>query len=391
MAADLDILISVHNPTRQGGAYFRARGLAKPLVRRGHRVTVLAIHPTERRRMIEGEIDGFHVVESPDLLPGMGRSGWDPWDTFVRTRWLRRQSFDIIHTIDTRPAVCLPALFARRAAGAKWVADWTDWWGRGGATQERKNRAVNAVMGPVEQFFEEKPRPRADGTVVISRALGERAEGLGIPRSSQLLLPPGADPDDIRRTSIAEARAALDLPDEGPMLAYLGNIYPRDADLLFETVRRLEKPATLLLVGESGVEVPLDLQDRVRALGRLPFDAMLDHLSAANVLVLPLSDSVANRGRWPSKINEYVAVGRPSVVCDVGDVADLVRDHDIGLVVPPRPDEFAAAIDELLAEPDRAAAMGDRARELALGDYSQDAVGEKLESYYFDVLGRSTT
>lgn len=388
MAEKLDILISVHNPTRQGGAYFRARGLAKPLIRRGHRVTVLAIHPTERRRMVESEIDGFHVVESPDLLPGMGRSGWDPWDTFVRTRWLRRQHFDIIHTIDTRPAVCLPALFARNAAGAKWVADWTDWWGRGGATQERKNKAVNAVMGPVEQFFEEKPRPKADGTVVISRALGERAEGLGIPRSSQLLLPPGADPDDVRHTSIADARRALDLPLEGPVLAYLGNIYPRDADLLFDAVRRLEHPATLLLVGESGVEPPADLGDRVRALGRLPFDAMLDHLSAADVLVLPLSDSVANRGRWPSKINEYVAVGRPSVVCDVGDVADLVRDHDIGLVVRPEAGAFAAAVDELLADPARAAAMGDRARELALGEYSQDAVGEKLERFYFQVLSR---
>ena len=389
MAESLSVLMVVHNPTQRGGAYFRARGLAKPLVRRGHDVTVLAIHPTNRLRMVESEIEGFKVVESPDLLPGIGRSGWDPWDTLRRTLWLRKQRFDIIHTVDTRPAVCLPALLARRSAGAKWVADWTDWWGRGGATTERKNRLVNAVMGPIEQLFEEKPRPYADGTVVISKALGERAVGLGIPASTQLYLPPGADPHDIRHTTIAEARASLGLAPSVPLLGYLGNIYPNDADLLFETLRRLRHEVRLVMVGDPGVEAPDDLASRVDVLGRVPFGTMLDHLSACDTLVLPMTDSTANRGRWPSKINEYVAVGRPTVACAVGDVASLISDHDIGLLCAPEADEFAAQIDALLDDPARASVMGENARNLALNEYSQDAVAERLERYYLDVLQRA--
>ena len=386
MAESLSVLMVVHNPTQRGGAYFRARGLAKPLVRRGHDITVLAIHPTTRLRMVESEIEGFKVVESPDLLPGIGRSGWDPWDTLRRTLWLRKQRFDIIHTIDTRPAVCLPALFARRSAGAKWVADWTDWWGRGGATTERKNQLVNAVMGPIEQLFEEKPRPYADGTVVISKALGERAVGLGIPASAQLYLPPGADPHDIRQTTIAEARASLGLAPSVPLLGYLGNIYPNDADLLFETLRSLRHEARLVMVGDPGVEVPDDLVGRVDVLGRVPFGTMLDHLSACDALVLPMTDSTANRGRWPSKINEYVAVGRPTVACAVGDVASLISDHDIGLLCAPEAAEFAGQIDALLDDPARASKMGENARNLALNEYSQDAVAERLEHYYLEVL-----
>jgi glycosyltransferase involved in cell wall biosynthesis len=382
----LDILIVVHNPTRQGGAYFRARGLAKPLIRRGHRLTILAIHPTERWRMTEGQLEDFRVVESPDLLPGMGRSGWDPWDTLRRTLWVRKQRFDIIHTIDTRPAVCLPALFGRRAAGARWIADWTDWWGRGGATDERTNQLANKLMGPLEQVFEERPRPYADGTVVISRALGARASALGIPESSQLYLPPGADPQDVRDLTVAEARKELGITEEGPWIGYLGNIYPRDAALLFESLRRMEHRARLVMVGHSGAVVPADLRDRVHLTGRVPFGQMLLHLAACDVLALPMTDSVANRGRWPSKINEYVAVGRPTVVSDVGDVADLVRERDIGLVVEPDPSDFAARLDELLADPARATAMGDRARDLARGEYSQDAVGAKLEQFYLDII-----
>ena len=47
-----------------------------------------------------------------------------------------------------------------------------------------------------------------------------------------------------------------------------------------------------------------------------------------------------------------------------------------------RPSEFAARIDELLADPARAEAMGDRARQVARTAYSQDAIADKLEVFY---------
>jgi glycosyltransferase involved in cell wall biosynthesis len=379
----LRILFVVHNPTRKGGAYYRGLNLGAPLARRGHDVTLMAIHPDARFALTERQLDGVNLVETPDLLWGPGRTGWDPWNTLRRTAWIRKRRFDVIHTVDTRPAVSLPALWGRRASGAVWIADWTDWWGRGGATTERQGRLLQALIGPLEQWFEEKPRPMADGTVVISRALGRRAESMGISGADILYLPPGADPAAIRTTPLREARAACGLPVQGHLIGYLGNIYQRDADLLFDTLARLRAPgARLLMVGEPGCRIADYVKDRVTVTGRLPFEKMVDHLSACDVLALPLSDTIANRGRWPSKINEYVAVGRPTVACDVGDVAGLLRDNDIGLLVRPDASEFAERLDELLADPARAAAMGDRAREIARTSYSQDAVADKLEDFY---------
>jgi glycosyltransferase involved in cell wall biosynthesis len=383
MNRPLRILFIVHNPTRKGGAYYRGLNLGAPLARRGHDVTLMAIHPAARFVLTERQLDGVRLVETPDLLWGPGRTGWDPWNTLRRTAWIRKRRFDVIHTVDTRPAVSLPALWGRRASGAVWIADWTDWWGRGGATTEREGRLLQALIGPLEQWFEEKPRPMADGTVVISRALGRRAESMGISGADILYLPPGADPAAIRTTSLRAAREACGLPVQGHLIGYLGNIYQRDADLLFETLARLRAPgARLLMVGDPGCRIADYVKDRVTVTGRLPFDKMVDHLSACDVLALPLSDTVANRGRWPSKVNEYVAVGRPTVACDVGDVAGLLRDNDIGLLVRPDAAEFAQRLDELLADPARAGAMGDRAREIARTSYSQDAVADKLEDFY---------
>jgi glycosyltransferase involved in cell wall biosynthesis len=391
MPPRLQILFIVHNPTRKGGAYYRGLNLGVPLARRGHDVTLMTIHPSERLRVVERELDGVKLVESPDLLWGVGRTGWDPWDAWQRTRWIRRRRFDIIHTVDTRPAVSLPALFGRKASGAVWIADWTDWWGHGGATSEREGWLVKTLIGPLEQFFEEKPRPHADGTVVISHALGRRAQALGMQSSGILYLPPGADPDSIRDTSRAEAREKLGLAVAGRYIGYLGNIYQRDADLLFDTLCRLKATdARLLMVGDPGCRVRETLSERVTVTGRLPFDDMLHYLSACDVLALPLSDTIANRGRWPSKVNEYVAVGRPTVACDVGDVAGLLRDNDIGLLVRPEAIEFASRIDELLDDPVRAKAMGDRAREVARTTYSQNAIADKLEAFYRRTIAART-
>ena len=390
MAQALKILIIVHNPTRKGGAYYRGLNLGVPLVRKGHDVTLMTIHPANRLHIVERELDGVKLVESPDLLWGVGRTGWDPWNTLRRALWIRRHRFDIIHTVDTRPAVSLPAILGRRASGAAWVADWTDWWGRGGATSERDGRLVRTVIGPVEQLFEEKPRPFADGTVVISRALGERARALGIPAEAILYLPPGADPDSIRDIAPADARRKFALDPGGRYVGYLGNIYQRDADLLFDTLGKLEaSDARLIMVGDPGCRIPDAVAARVTVTGRLPVDDMLDYLSACDVLALPLSDTIANRGRWPSKVNEYVAVGRPTVACNVGDVAGLLRDNDIGLLVRPDAAEFAAAIDELLRDPGRASAMGDRAREVARTTYSQSAIADKLEDFYCKTIART--
>jgi len=392
MCEPLRILFVCHNQTRKGGAYYRGLNLGVPLARRGHDVTLMAIHPSERLSVVESEIDGLRVVESPDLLWGSGRSGWDPWDTLKRTLWIRERRFDIIHTVDTRPAVSLPAIFARRASKSAWVADWTDWWGRGGATTERDGRLMKMLIGPLEQFFEEKPRPYADGTVVISHALGKRAEGLGINGADILYLPPGADSESIRTTSMAAARSKMGLDAGRRYIGYLGNIYQRDADLLFETLSRLKTDDThLLMVGDPGCGIPESISDRVSVTGRVPFNSMLDYLSACEVLVLPLSDTIANRGRWPSKINEYVAVGRPIVACEVGDVANLLRENEIGLLVAPNATDFALSIDELLDDTARAEAMGKTAREIAKTTYSQKAIADKLEKFYKKIIVAKAT
>src|SRR5205085_180032 len=80
---------------------------------------------------------------------------------------------------------------------------------------------------------------------------------------------------------------------------------------------------------------------------------------------------------------EYMAAGKAAVATRVGGRPALVEEGVTGLLVPPRdPEALAAAIGELLRDPGRRAAMGERGRERQRQDYDQDVMVRRFETLY---------
>ena len=70
----------------------------------------------------------------------------------------------------------------------------------------------------------------------------------------------------------------------------------------------------------------------------------------------------------------------------VGGIPEVVADGDTGLLVPvDDPAELAAALNSLLADPDRAAAMGAAGRKRALAEFSWDAIAAQTAALYTDL------
>jgi glycosyltransferase involved in cell wall biosynthesis len=103
------------------------------------------------------------------------------------------------------------------------------------------------------------------------------------------------------------------------------------------------------------------LRGSVRLTGYLPRPELAAALAGADVFVLPCRD---DRGGLQTEglglaILEASAAGLPVVVGRSGGTADAVRDGRTGLLVRAEdPAELAAALVELLRDPDRARAMG---------------------------------
>ncbi|MCC6188953.1 MAG: glycosyltransferase [Anaerolineales bacterium] len=388
------ILFLNHNVARQGGTYFRAFQAARHLAARGHAVTLLTISACQRWRFEREAAAGVDLLHTPDLLWGLGRTGWDPWDTARRLGWLRGRAWDIIHAWDSRPVVILPALFARRQsrrAGGKLFIDWCDWWGRGGTQAERPNSLLKRVYAPVETYFEEAFRTRADGSTAISTALMQRAQGLGVPATALWRLPQGCEVDALPLPARAEARRRLGLAPGRPVFVTVGAMTRSELALLFESLRRLfaRRPETQFIMIGKPVEVPADLRQapQFSAPGFLPEAALRDYMAASDALLTPLADTVASRARWPSKVNPFLAGGRATVITAVGDLAALLEAHRAGLVARCQPEDIVAQLERLVDEPGLREACERNALHLARGVLAWPKLAAQLEECYCLVRG----
>jgi glycosyltransferase involved in cell wall biosynthesis len=369
--------------------FFRAFYFARELASRGHRVTVATISRDRLFTPRVSEIENVKIVETPDLGVSLARTGWDPWDSLFRAAYFRREQFDIVHGFDCRPVVLAPSLLLRFGGSARWVSDWADWWGRGGAISERKSWVGRVAFAPLETFLEERFRWIASQVTVTSHALYERCLALNLRKDRVHHIPSGANVRTIQVRDRATCRRALTLPPDAPIACFVGFVQ-YDLELViraFCVVQARLPTARLVLVGpphKAARELvqQLGLEHAVIDVGAQPFAAVESYLGAADVLLMPMSNNLMNRARGPIKLGDYMAAGRPVVANPVGDMVDAFHADDIGLLAPDSPEGYGEAIAQLLADPSRCQRLGANARRAAEKRYAWSLYAPQLEAVY---------
>lgn len=387
----LRIVMMVPNQVGKG-TYWRALQPAQRLVARGHRVTLIAM-AAGRRACTTYHENGVHIVATPDLLWGKLRSGWDLYESLLRIRQLRAAQYDLLHFFASRPTVLLPALYARYGQRKVIVNDWCDWFGRGGAVEERPNRLIKTVLRPVETFFERVYRPYVDGMTVVCTTLEQEALAMGLPPSRILFWRDGADTAGLQPLDKERCRRALGLPLDKVLIGYVGAIFYRDAQLMaraFDQLHRANAETRLLLIGyfNQPLERMTDNDHAVIRSGHVTYHDLNRYLAACDLCWLPYCDSRANRGRYPLKLNDYMAVARPTVATAVGDVATIFKREEIGLLAAPTAAAIAAKTVALFNDPDRQVSFGRNARRLAAGPFNWERRADDLEAFYYRILAQ---
>jgi len=148
---------------------------------------------------------------------------------------------------------------------------------------------------------------------------------------------------------------ALPEPEPGPFrIRYLGSLEVRKGiDVLLRALAALNARGgdwNCDIVG-SGPErsrlerlcADLNLEDRVRFLGPLPFEKVKTVYEDANVVVVPSIVGPGGRTEGiPNVIMEALAHQRPVIATDVSGIPELVKDHETGLLVSPGDDAALA-------------------------------------------------
>ena len=127
----------------------------------------------------------------------------------------------------------------------------------------------------------------------------------------------------------------------------------------------------------------LNLTEHIRFLGQLPHEKVMEYMAACEVFTLP---------SWQETFGlvyvEAMAHAKPVVAVQGQGVDGIVIHKETGFLVKPRDvDSLVEALDFLLSHPDEARAMGERAREVVLANYTWEKSAEKVMEVYREVLG----
>jgi glycosyltransferase involved in cell wall biosynthesis len=201
-----------------------------------------------------------------------------------------------------------------------------------------------------------------DAVIVVSRDLKDKVGQLGVDPGKVHVGWRGVDAEKFCPGDRPEARRRLGLPQDRPLLLFVGNFVPvKNIETLLAAAAILRARATdfqLLLVGRGPLENTLrrkchalGLEEHVRFVGPVPHDALPDWYRAVDLTVLPSwSEGV------PNVLLESSAAGVPFVASRVGGIPEIAAEGIDCLVPAGDPPALADAVAQQLSRGKRTSA-----------------------------------
>ena len=376
-----------------GGPAIQATSLSTALNDHGFRTTLF------HGRLGTGEGDMSYLIQPGSetrYLPSLGRrlSPLDDLRTFIKlVGEFRRLKPAIVHTHMAKAGMLgrMAAAFYNLTRGSAPRARVVHTY-HGHVLDGYFSKSATAVFIAIERVL----ATMSDRIVAISPAIRrELLEVYRIGRAPQYrVVPLGFDLTPftgIDAAARAAARRTLGLPAGVPVIATVGRLTAIKQHRLFlDTVARVVQAhpdAIALIAGDGELRDDLTayadtlrISDRVRMLG---WRRDLANIYAATDVFLLTS---RNEGT-PVSLIEAMASGVPGVSTDVGGVKDVIGGPDTGRTAPlADPDALARAVIDLVSEPPRRLAMGERARARVIAEYDVSRLVADVAALYRELL-----
>jgi glycosyltransferase involved in cell wall biosynthesis len=202
-------------------------------------------------------------------------------------------------------------------------------------------RARGLIMERLARRIDAWVFSRANHILCVSRVLADEAQQRGAKGERVHVLPNAINPNRFRGSGPGRSlRARLDL--EGSIvIGHVGLFYLWDRlDILIEvakSIRDRHPGIKVLLVGD-GPEMEnlqqtafrLGMESAVILSGPVPRDDVPAYIDAMDICVLPDSNDFGS----PIALFEFMAMGKPCVVPDLGPMRDVIEDNVTGIMFP---------------------------------------------------------
>jgi len=346
-----------------GGIENHIRVLAEAQAAAGHRVIVLVCDPGRRTRI--EELNGVRIIKAGRLITTASMPL-----SLSQPIILARLRPDVVHIHSPYPLGEAVNYFL----GRTWATVITHH-----SDVVRQQRWLR-LYGPLLR----RVLLAAECIIATSPCYIETSPWLRPVREKCVVVPLGVDSDRF-----VPSTTPYDGP---PTLLFVGKLrYYKGLDDLLRALTQVME-ARLIVVGDGpmrgsweALAAELGVADRVHFLGEVN-DADLPRLyHQAHLFVLPAN---ARAEAFGTVLLEAMAAGLPCITTEVGTGTSWVVQHGVtGLVVPPRnPEALAGAIRQLLTDPDVRWRMGQRGRQRARQEFSQQRMVQGVMDLYQAIL-----
>lgn len=404
------LLLSQFYPPVIGGEERHVITLSRALAQRGHDVSVVSLPHPERPdvlvdqsvtiRSVSGtmqrcaslfsEAERPHAAPFPDpeLAYKIGNLVADMKPDVVHGHnWMsraflpsrRRSRAGFVVTLHDYSLICARKNYMRNGVPcsgpepAKCMSCASGHYGRlvGGVTC-----ATNWAAGQVE-------RRAVDRYIAVSRAVAQACKLQSSEAPFDVL--PTFVPDDLGNVPPSHDGRLDLIPADGFML-FVGDLTRgKGIHILLEAYALLADPPPLVLIGRVCQDTPRELPPGVSMFESWPHAAVMQ---AWKRCLFGIAPSV-----WPEACGTIVmegnAVGKAMIASASGGLIDLIEDGKTGYLVPPAdPQALAAAMNELIANPELREQMGSAGRRY-VEHFMAKSIVPKIERIYRDISYRS--
>jgi glycosyltransferase involved in cell wall biosynthesis len=389
-------------PSIGGGT--RSYEFAKRLIERGHSVSIvcgevvqLNLPPTSTKGISRGEVDGIDVIQIS--LPYSNRDGISKrtW-TFLKFSYLGikialKEKYDILFATSTPLTAGIPGIVMKWFRKKKFIFEVRDLWPELPKALGLKNPLLIWGMSLLEWLSYRSANACIGLAPGICKGIAKRSS-----KNKRIeFIPNGCDLDLFKRGHRSELSLEGICPKDTVAVFTGAHGISNGLNSVLDAAAELKKmnrnDIVLVFIGEGKLKPALmqrakehDLQNcrfyplvSKRELNQIVSNADIGMMILANIPAFYYSTS-------PNKFFDYISSGLPVLNNYPGWLADMIKEKQIGIAVPP--DDavaFAKGLIHLADRSDLRELYGKNARDLAEKSFARQELADKFVDFLEEV------
>ncbi|WP_324721857.1 glycosyltransferase [Salinimicrobium sp. HB62] len=356
--------------------------MAKALASHGHEVTFLTTRQERSFFTInKRKYNGVNIISFPDVIPGKLKSaGFGFISLFLKILHAIGNKYDLVVADCGHRPSGLPCIINRMAHNSLYFSEWWDYFGDEGYYKE-KGFLFKLFYGKIETWAEIADKKNADGVIVLSTLMKDRALNHGV--SNVEIIPGGSLVQELKRHNHGS------LENKRINFVYLGmsNGEVNELEPFLKAIGRAEFKDKVRFVtygsflNETNLQ-KYNLSHVIDERGWIDYLESGDDLKDSDVFVQIRRDNVISRAGWPNKLGDYLALGRPILIYPYGDLNNFTKQYPAGFFVTQFDEEaIALKIHYILKRKKDFESMGLANRKVAEGISWEKRAADILKFY----------